>query len=151
MKKKLLILFCFSCYLLHSQPVITRNNYFDLGDSVLVYQKTDFSLTGFTVGGIGGNVSWDYSTMDFTHPSVTVDTILYIDPAATPFYPIHMSADYSQSNLCYLILTDPFSPGNYDYNYCYIDNDSLSFIGHWANGGGNEIWEDHCTDFIRLL
>jgi hypothetical protein len=49
------------------------------------------------------------------------------------------------------VKTDPFSPFDSDYNYLYTDNDSVSFIGHWANGGGTEIFEDHCNDFIKEL
>lgn len=151
MKYKLFLLFCFCCYLLHSQPVITRSNYFFIGDSSLVSHKSDSSLVGFNTGPIGANAVWDFSGMDFTHPSVFVDTVIYITPVGTPFYPSHMAANYSQSNLCFVNKTSLFSPGNSDYNYCYIGNDSLSFIGHWATGGGTEIWEDHCTDFIKLL
>lgn len=151
MKSNLLLLFYFHCTLLLSQPVLTRSNYFYIGDSTLIYHKFDSSLVGFNSGSSGANVTWDFSSMDFNHPAVNVDTILYIDPVGTPFYPVTMSADYSQSNLCYFIKSNPFSPFNLDYNYCYIDNDSLSFIGHWPDGGGNELWEDHCTDLIKLL
>ena len=151
MKIKLLLLFYFPCNLLCSQPILTRNNYFEINDSILLYQKSDATLLGFSTGSSGANVMWDFSMMDFTHPSVTVDTIIYMDPNGTPFYPVSMSADYSQSNLCFLVKTDPYSPFNYDYNYCYVNADSLSFIGHWADGGGNEIWEDHCSNNIKLL
>jgi hypothetical protein len=117
----------------------------------LIFQKTDTSLAGFNPGLAGSNIVWDFSALDFNHPSIIADTVLYISPAGTPFYPTSMTADYSQSNFCYLVKTNPASPNNFDYNYCYADNDSISFIGHWADGGGNEIWEDHCTDFIKLL
>ncbi|TAH40964.1 MAG: T9SS type A sorting domain-containing protein [Bacteroidetes bacterium] len=151
MKIKFLLLFFFACNLLCSQPILTRNNYFEINDSILLYQKSDTTLFGFSTGSSGANMVWDFSMMDFTHPSVTVDTVIYLDPNGTPFYPVRMSADYSQSNLCFLIKTNPYSPLNYDYNYCYINADSLSFIGHWPDGGGNEIWEDHCSDYLKLL
>jgi hypothetical protein len=151
MKSSLLLSFLFITAMVNAQPVLTRSNYFDIGDSLLLYNKFDTSLNSISPGPDGANITWDFSAVDFNHPSVIVDTVFYIDPVGTPFYPTSMSADYSQSNLCFLVKTDPFSPFNSDYNYLFADNDSVSFIGHWANGGGTDLWEDHCTDFIKEL
>jgi hypothetical protein len=151
MKSSFFLLFISITTLVNAQPVLTRSNYFDFGDSLLLYNKFDTLLNSVSVGPGGANITWDFSAMDFNHSSVIVDTVYYIDPVGTPFYPTSMSADYSQSNLCYLIKTDPFSPNNFDYNYMFANSDSVCFIGHWANGGGTELWEDHCTDFIKVL
>lgn len=151
MKSSSIFLLLLSCYFLQAQPVITSANNFQPGDSLLLYHKHDGSLSIFSVGASGANAVWDFSAMDFNHPSVIVDTLFYLQPAGTPFYPVTLSADYSFSNLCFLRKTDPFDTRNFDYNYYYADNDSLSFIGHWADNTGNDIWEDHCTDFIKEI
>lgn len=130
---------------------MTSANNFQAGDSLLLYHKHDGSLSTFSVGTAGANVTWDFSAMDFNHPSVIVDTLFYLHPTGTPFYPVTLSADYSLSNLCFLRKTNAFDTRNFDYNYYYADNDSLSFIGHWADNSGNDHWEDHCTDFIKEL
>ena len=133
-----------TCFLLQAQsPIINRTNYFEIGDSVLLYHKYDTSLNSFTVGAAGTNVLWDFSNMDFNHPSILIDTLFYISPAGTPFYPNHLSADYSQATLCYIRKTEPFSTENNEYNYYFSSNDSIAFIGRWADNGGTERWEDH--------
>jgi hypothetical protein len=89
--------------------------------------------------------------MDFTHSSVTTDTLSYISSVGTYFYPISLSADYTLSNVCVFKQKAYFDPFNNDYNYYVTNNDSISFIGHWANNGGTSLWEDHCTDFIKEI
>lgn len=132
-------------------PVITRMNYFEIGDSAFIYQKFDTSLWSISVGPSGANVTWDFSDMDFNHPSVIVDTLLFVSPVGTPFYPTSMSADYSQANIAMLRNTEDFSPNDEDYNYYYADDDSLVFLGHWAAGGGTELWEDHFDNSMKEL
>jgi hypothetical protein len=151
MKFKLTGAMLLSCFLLQAQPVIDRSNYFEIGDSVLVYHKADTSLNSFTPGPSGANVLWDFSAMDFQHPSITTDTLFYISSVGTYFYPSSMSADYSLSNMCVLRKAAPFDPFNNDFNYFISDNDSISFIGHWANNGGTSLWEDHCTNVIKEI
>ncbi|MCD6068021.1 MAG: hypothetical protein K0S33_2847 [Bacteroidetes bacterium] len=142
----------FSCAFLPAQsPVITSAVNFHPGDSLLLYHKHDASLAGFSPGPSGANVSWDFSAMDFNHPSVIVDTLFYLSPVGTPFYPVTLSADYSQSNLCRLLKTNPVDVRNEDYSYYLASADSLSFIGHWADNSGSEQWEDHCSNFIKEL
>jgi hypothetical protein len=150
MKIILLTLFVSSVIFADAQPVLTRNNYFSAGDSCLIYSKFDSSLVNVSTGASGPNVQWDFSTLDFNHPFLRVDTLYYISPVGTPYYPTSLQADYSQSNLCYVYQTNPFDPFDDDYNYLFVDNDSVSFIGHWAVSG-TELFEDHCTDFIREL
>ena len=135
----------------NAQPVIDRSNFFDIGDSALRYLKFDTSLWSVDPGTIGENITWDLSNVDITHPSVIVDTLLFIDPVGTPFYPSNLGADYSAANLCMLVRTEPFYPENNDYNYYFASEDSLAFIGHWADTGGNEIWEYHHPDPLREL
>lgn len=149
---RLITLLVLSCFQLKAQiPVIHRMNFFGIGDSVLIFHKTDTSLNSFTVGAAGANVLWDFSTMNFNYPFVSTDTLFFISPAGTPFYPGRLTADYSNSNLCMLRKTISYSPLNNDFNYYFSDNDSITFIGHWANTGGAEIWEDHCTNSIKEL
>lgn len=132
-------------------PVITRSNFFDIGDSALIYYKYDTSLWSISAGPSGANVTWDFSDMDFNHPSVIVDTLIFLLPDSTPFYPTTMQADYSLSNIAMLRETEQFSPNDEDYNYFYADNDSLLFLGHWATGGGSELWEDHFDNPMKGL
>ncbi len=135
----------------NAQPVIDRSNFFEIGDSALRYLKYDTSLWSVDPGTIGENITWDLSNVDITHPSVIVDTLLFIDPVGTPFHPSSLGADYSAANLCMLVRTEPFFPENNDYNYYFASEDSLAFIGHWADTGGNEIWEYHHPDPLREL
>jgi hypothetical protein len=132
-------------------PVLDRSYYFDIGDSALLNNKFDTSLQSMSIGASGANAVWDFSNVDFNHPSVIVDTALFIDPTGTPFYPSFLSADYSASNICMRVLTDPTSPMYNDFHYYVVNDDSLAFIGHWADNPGTELWEDHCTDFIAEL
>ena len=113
--------------------------------------KYDTSLWSVSAGAAGANVTWDFSSVDFAHPSVIVDTLIFLLPDSTPFYPTNMSADYSQANIAMVRKTEPFSPFNNDYHYYYADNDSLLFLGHWAAGGGTEIWEDHFDNAMKEL
>lgn len=117
----------------------------------MVYMKFDTAVLSIEVGPAGMGQTWDFSGVDFGHPSVIVDTLMFIDPVGTPFYPSYMSADYSDANLCMLRRTDEFFPENNDYNYYFADDDSLAFLGHWADTGGNELWEDQYPDPRRDL
>ena len=143
-----LLLFIFRS---QAQPVIDRSNYFEIGDSALLFFKFDTSLLSVDVGAAGEEVIWDLSSVDIGHPSVIVDTLLFIDPVGTPFYPTNLSADYSAANICMLRRTEEFSPENNDHNYYVVNEDSLAFLGHWAATGGAETWEDHHPDPLREL
>lgn len=132
-------------------PVLHRSNYFSIGDQTVLYHKFDISLMNFSPGPAGENVLWDFSEMDFDHPSVSTDTFIGLDPVGTPFYPVTLMADYSEANFCLLKKTMEFDPSDEDYNYYIATEDSIAFIGHWADGGGTELWEDHCPDPIREL
>src|SRR5690606_15856699 len=74
-------------FLAAQSPTLTRSNYFVIGDSALEYLKYDTSLWSVSIGPLGQGVTWDFSAIDLEHPSVMVDTLLFIDPAGTPFYP----------------------------------------------------------------
>ena len=149
--KRILFLLLFPLFAYAQSPVLTRANYFDIGDSALLYVKFDTSLWSLSAGPAGANVTWDFSAVDFGHSSVIVDTLLFISPVGTPFYPIADSADYSQADLAMLRRTEEFSPTNNDYNYYYVDNDSLVFLGHWAANGGTELLEDHFDNSLKEL
>src|SRR5687767_2187422 len=97
--KALGLLLLLPIYLQAQSPVITRSNYFDIGDTALIYVKFDTSLLSLSVGDAGADVVWDFSNVDFNHPSVIVDTLLFISPVGTPFYSTADSADYSDANL----------------------------------------------------
>lgn len=131
-------------------PVINRSHYYDIGDSLLIFNKSDISLQDFGAGQSGPNVFWDFSEMDFTHPSVTTDTLIYISPESTPFFD-DPDVNYNIANMCTVRKTDPFSSYNNDYTYMHLNDDSLSYIGHWADNGGNETWFDHCDNVIKEL
>lgn len=133
------------------QATITRDNYFIIGDSVLIKHKFDIELTQFTNISSGANVTWDFSLMNFDHPSVITDTISFKDPNGTPFFPVTMEADYSNANISSLLYTDPFSAENKRYSYYQITDEKLEFIGQWADNPGSEVWNDHCTNTIKEL
>ncbi|SRX75001.1 T9SS type A sorting domain-containing protein [Aequorivita antarctica] len=136
---------------MNGQTSISRDNYYVEGDVVLLHNKFDISLENFTSGDSGENIIWDYSDMDFNHSSVIVDTLQFVNPVGTPFYPTFLRADYSAANLCYIRKTDEFDSGNNNYNYIYIDSDKLEFIGSWADNPSNERWEDHYVDPVKEL
>jgi hypothetical protein len=150
-KPILVLLFSIPFFVFAQSPTISRSNYFDIGDSALLYVKFDTSLWSLSAGPAGAGVAWDFSAVDFGHPSVIVDTLLFISPVGTPFYPVTNSADYSQANLAMLRKTEEFSPTNNDYNYYYVDNDSLAFLGHWAENGGTELLEDHFDNSLKEM
>jgi hypothetical protein len=113
--------------------------------------KYDTSVWNIQPGPFGENVTWDFSDVNFNHPSVIVDTVMFLEPDSTPFFPVTMSADYSQSNIAMVRKTEDGSPNNDDFHYYFADNDSLVFLGHWAAGGGTELWEDHFDNSMKEL
>jgi hypothetical protein len=151
MKTKLLFAVFLTGTLLQAQsPVLNSSGTFAIGDSVLLHHKFDASLSAFTPGPAGANVTWDFTTMDFDHPSVITDTLVYIDPAGTPFY-TDTTVNYSLANLCFLRKTEPFSFEQNDYNYFISNGDSLVFLGHWADNGGTENWENHYPNPLKQI
>src|SRR5687768_4695657 len=110
MKHLFALWFVFPFCVQAQSPVITRANYFEIGDTALVFLKFDTSVWSISAGASGANVNWDFSNVDFNHPSVIVDTLLFISPVGTPFYPTYMQADYSQANITMVRKTEPFSP-----------------------------------------
>lgn len=152
MKKLLSMLIVSFCGTLFSQPfTINRSNYFEIGDNTIIHHKFDISLENFTPGETGVNCLWDFSSMDFEHPSVTTDSISYITPLGTPFFPSFLSADYSSSNLCSLRKSDPNSPQNNEYTYFISDNEKILKVGQWADNPFNETWEDQYQYPIKEL
>lgn len=150
MRNSLLPILFLSAAIGHAQT-LTRSNYFEIGDSALLYVKFDTAVWSIDVGMAGDDQEWDFSAVDFGHPSVSVDTLVWISPVGTPFYPTYMNADYSLANLCMVRRTEEFSPENNDHNYYFADDDSLAFLGHRAATGGTELWEDQFPDPRRDL
>lgn len=151
MKTSSTILFLlFSLGLLAQAPTITQENYFQLGEQYIRLNKFDTELNAFTPGASGVDVVWDFSTMDFNHPSVSEDTITVMEPYFTPFFD-EESINYNQSNFCLKTDTEPFDLVDNDYHYFLLQNDSLQFIGHWANNGGWEQWFYSFDDFRTEL
>lgn len=133
--------------ILFSQPpTITRAEYFEIGDTVLVYSYHSSELDDSTSGMSGSDVLWDFA---FAAPNPVEDTLFFINPNGTPFNPSY--PPYSGSNLCYRAAGQPFSPEENTYTYLFVNEDSLNFIGSWADNGGTEMWEYHCPDMIRDL
>ncbi|WP_412476214.1 T9SS type A sorting domain-containing protein [Flavobacterium sp. TBRC 19031] len=147
---KIIIALLFST-LSWSQSIITRNNYFNIGDSVLIKHKFDIELVQFSNIPTGPNVIWDFSNMNFEHPSVIIDTISFKAPNGTPFFPNTPETDYSAANLCSLLYTDPFSSSNHSYSYYNITEEKIELIGQWANNPASEIWNDRFTNTITEL
>lgn len=131
-------------------PVITRTNYFNLNDKFLRIGKIDTGLNSIVVDTGGANVTWDYSSVDFAHPSVMYDTLTVVLPDSTPFFNLP-SVNYDTSNLCLKIDTDPFSLEDETFIYYLADMNSVQFAGMWANNGGSERHEYHFTDLSTEL
>ena len=120
-------------------PIITQSDYFQLGGEYLRINKFDIELKSVSIGSSGTNITWDFSTIDFGHPSVIFDTISCILPNGTPFFN-EPGVSYDLSNYCLRRDTETFSPGDDTYFYYRLENDSLNFIGDWADNGVSEKW-----------
>ena len=127
-------------------PVITQLDYYQLGGEYLRINKIDTELNSVSIGPSGSNVIWDFSTVDFDHPSVVFDTISCILPNGTPFF-YEPGMNYDLSNYCLKQDTDTFAPWDDTYFYYRIENDSLNFIGDWADNGITEKWYYTFSDF----
>ncbi|MDI9257896.1 T9SS type A sorting domain-containing protein [Flavobacterium sedimenticola] len=149
---KICILFLIVSCTTYCQPVLTSNNYFQIGDNILVAHKLDIELLDYTPGPSGQNIVWDFSGVNFEHPAVTTNSLSFIEPTGTPFYPGFMDADYSESNLCCLLLTeDDTSPSNNQYNYFKKDNDGVVYLGQWADNPVTELWNDQYINPINEI
>ena len=131
-------------------PIITAENYFQIRNDYYRTLKFDVSLEMVTPGPAGEEVEWDFSSLDFAHPTVIIDTLSCIPPENTPFFD-EEGTNYSLSNFCILVNTETFSPEDNNYFYYLNQNDSLQFIGNWANNGGNGLWFYSFSDFQTEL
>tara|TARA_B110000037_G_scaffold87111_1_gene103243 strand:- start:183 stop:1241 length:1059 start_codon:yes stop_codon:yes gene_type:complete len=113
-------------------PIIAQSDYYQLGGEYLRINKFDIELNSVSIGSSGTNITWDFSTVDFGHPSVIFDTISCILPNGTPFFN-EPGVNYRLSNYC-------LSRDDDTYLYYRLENDSLNFIGDWADNGVSEKW-----------
>jgi len=120
-------------------PIITQSDYYQLGGEYLRINKFDIELNSVSIGASGTNITWDFSTVDFAHPSVMFDTISCVLPNGTPFFN-EPGMNYNLSNYCLRKDTETFSPEDDTYFYYKLENDSLNFIGDWADNGISEKW-----------
>ena len=120
-------------------PIITQSDYYQLGGEYLRINKFDIELNSVSIGSSGTNITWDFSTVDFAHPSVMFDTISCVLPNGTPFFN-EPGMNYNLSNYCLRKDTETFSPEDDTYFYYKLENDSLNFIGDWADNGISEKW-----------
>lgn len=137
---------------IHGQgPIITQSSFYQLGGEYLRTEKFDIELTSVAVGASGADVTWDFSAVDFDHPSTIEDTLSCILPNGTPFYN-EPSINYTTSNLCLRSDTDISSINDNTFFYYKLENDSLHFVGDWALNTGAEKWyysfSDLRTDLI---
>jgi len=132
-------------------PIITECSFYQLGGEYLRKKKFDIGLSSVSVGASGENICWDFSGVDFEHSSVIVDTIACILPNGTPFYD-EPNVNYNISNLCLRSDTEIFELNDNTYSYYILENDSLNYVGDWADNGGSEKWyysfSDLKTDLI---
>jgi hypothetical protein len=120
-------------------PIITQSDYYQLGGEYLRINKFDIELNSVSIGSSGTNITWDFSTVDFAHPSVMFDTISCVLPNGTPFFN-EPGMNYNLSNYCLRKDTETFSPEDDTYFYYKLENDSLNLIGDWADNGISEKW-----------
>ena len=103
-------------------PIITQSDYYQLGGEYLRINKFDIELNSVSIGSSGTNITWDFSTVDFGHPSVIFDTISCILPNGTPFFN-EPGVNYRLSNYC-------LSRDDDTYLYYRLENDSLNLPNH---------------------
>ena len=149
MKMKFILTSLFATLIIsfsHSQaPIITQSEYYQLGGEYLRINKYDIELSSVSIGTSGSNVTWDFSTVNFDHPSVIFDTISCILPNGTPFFN-EPGMSYNLSNHCLRRDTETFSPEDDTYFYYKLENDSLNFMGDWADNGVSDKWYYSFTD-----
>ena len=96
-------------------PIIAQSDYYQLGGEYLRINKFDIELNSVSIGSSGTNITWDFSTVDFGHPSVIFGTISCILPNGTPFFN-EPGVNYRLSNYC-------LSRDDDTYLYYRLEND----------------------------
>ncbi len=150
MKTKSFILNLLLLSLLYSQfPVITRENYFKIGDKCLKTFNFNFDLEPYPISDTGKNIIWDFTNLFALKGPDRIDTVMVVEPQFTPFRNFE---SYLISNLCVVkdeLQTD--SSANRDYYYFVIDDSSLRFIGNWRDSYNNEQYFYNLADQITEL
>lgn len=152
MKLKPFILNILLLSLLYSQsPVITRENYFKIGDQCIKEWIIGESLNTLSVQDSGENLTWDYSKLYSLKDSEIIDTIVILDPTKTPFFN-QECVDYNKSTLCYVV--DFYQPRNdpdRDYHYYTVDNQKVDYLGYWSDSYVAEMNCNYYSDPLTEL
>lgn len=125
-----------------SQTILTRANYFSRDSIYPFVQLTNVEYDSIAYQGNG--VTWDLSNIS---SNGVFDTMSSLNPTITPFYN-QPSVNYHLSDLCLFYPNGTTSGGIDDNSYHYFisNQDSVSFLGNWANNGMNELVDYHLTD-----
>jgi len=125
MKKITLFLFAMILTItqLNAQITITESDMPAFQTKYLMYRDTTPSQL-ITPGNAGANQTWNFASA-FIHQAT--DTLLYIDPATTPY-----GSDFTNSNLCLKKTNQAIY-----YSYFNKNSDSLNLLGQ--NGYYNQI------------
>jgi len=136
--------------LLYTQsPVITRENYFKIGDKCLKTFNFNFDLEPYPISDTGKNIIWDFTKLFVLQGRDRIDTVMVVEPQFTPF---RNFKSYLIANFCVVkdaLQTD--SSANRDYYYYVIDDSSLRFIGNWKDSYNNEQYFYNLPDQITEL
>ncbi len=152
MKTKSFLLNLLLIGLLYSQsPVITRENYFKIGDQCIKDWIIGENLNTLSVPDSGENLTWDYSNLYSLKNSEIIDTIVIMDPAQTPFFN-QKCVEYNKSTICYVV--DFYQPRNdpdRDYHYYTVDDEKVEYLGYWGDSYVAEMNCNHYTDPLTEL
>lgn len=129
------LLFTCTTVVYSQSPIITKLNYYQLGQKYLRF--TDYE-PAVSIGSSGTDVIWDFSSMELD----IQDTISCDLPNSTPFY-----SDYPNSNFSLKFDAIPTAPRDNKFVYYRIENDSLNLIAQEYDNGTHPAWFDSYSDY----
>ncbi len=149
MKTKSFLLNLLLISLLYSQsPVITRENYFKIGDQCIKEKLRGDNLQTLSVPDSGENLTWDYSNIYSLKKYEIIDTIVILDPTQTPFFN-QECVEYNKSTICYVVDFDQsHNHPDRDYHYYTVDDQKIDYLGYWSD---SYVAEMNCNNYSDPL
>jgi len=129
-------------------PVITRENYFKIGDQCIKEKLRGENLQTLSVPDSGENLIWDYSNLYSLKKYEIIDTIVILDPTQTPFFN-QGCVEYNKSTICYVVDFDQsHNHPDRDYHYYTVDSQKVDYLGYWSD---SYVAEMNCNDYSDPL
>ncbi len=152
MKRVIFILNLILLSFLHSQsPVITRENYFKIGDQSTKNRLSGGNITFLTVQDSGESLTWDFSNLYSITENENIDTILILDPTKTPFFN-QACVEYNKSTICYVVdFNQLHNLPDRDYHYYTVDDQKVEYLGYWSDSYVAEMDCNHYSDPLTEL